>query len=974
MTMKSMKGFLRRLVVTLPWLLVVMAIRPVLAADEVSVVSYFLVQQTRLSRTVNELTYRVSVQNSGGTKQQVVGTVVSKSPYITITDPTVSFGNILADATVTSDDTITLRHDRSVSFNEADLGWQFSSQPANVTAAGLLKGEASQLAVDIVQDFDSDDRVNDSEFSTTATGEEIARTKLLIAIRNDLTIGDVNALLSSIGARVTMLFEATPLVLVRIPDPGSVESLAAIVELLRADPRVRYVNIADRASDNQLPATFQTDASSRHDLARIDHHMAIGAHAAWNAKDALAYSRSKSPLLLVDDHFGDGTPDKYFAISNVAESRFGTKKLVSHGYHVLGIIIGTFATDSTDRGDVTGIYPGSLNLIVVDHIVDDKSVLDWPTAEGKMIHAIRDSANNVRAEKKRKVVVNSSNGYQLACTVLPSPSYCSSMALAWIEMVRGTKESGSLEGQFLHVVSAGNIRDPTESANALFNSPYTKAHLANDLLDKQGAPISALTNTIVIEDRTNTSFTSTQDRITANCLGNRSKIGGDLSAIGTNVFSFAGAKVGVKNDFGTSMAAPQVAGLAAYVWALNPDLTPQGVINILKSTASLPADLPTGAQQRCATTSWLDDNVPPAPVVDAYGAVLAADNASALSSGGDKFKAPARLAILDIANSNGTPGSDSKFDKADLKEWVKQIDSGKGLFEYSRYDLNGDGRTGSPTATRLVDVFDLNIDTKISTAPDWVEVTIEGQPWKFDESAVTDRDILCYYAYSGLYTETAKGERKQLLESKLPETSSLVANDDFVSTDQGIPITFNVKENDGSHDDSMSLDKIEFAKLNVLDSSKGTVIDNHDGTITFTPAPAVTGNVFLEYSLRDPCGELSRTARVTVFVIGTQPPSCQPPNITFFAPDQTCIGYWRPDDSGMMATLTFNLGNPDIVSVSGNPQTLPYNYVGPLPPPASYIGTFIAGNVKGSTTVRVLATHPDGTSQYYSDWFITNNW
>jgi uncharacterized protein YjdB len=114
---------------------------------------------------------------------------------------------------------------------------------------------------------------------------------------------------------------------------------------------------------------------------------------------------------------------------------------------------------------------------------------------------------------------------------------------------------------------------------------------------------------------------------------------------------------------------------------------------------------------------------------------------------------------------------------------------------------------------------------------------------------------------------------------------------------------------------------------------------------------------------------VSASASATI----TIPPAlCNPLAITFYAPGQTCTSWWQPDGTGMPASLSFQISNPGVVSVQGSPVTLPSNYSGAYPPAQQYIGTFVAGSASGTSTVQVLATHPDGSSQYYNTWSIKN--
>jgi hypothetical protein len=180
---------------------------------------------------------------------------------------------------------------------------------------------------------------------------------------------------------------------------------------------------------------------------------------------------------------------------------------------------------------------------------------------------------------------------------------------------------------------------------------------------------------------------------------------------------------------GTSFAAPQVAGLAAWLWSLSPALSVDETIAILKN---------------CYNGKW----------VDAYKAVLSLDHSEAT--------AVVRKWILDVADGNGQQGSNGAFDEKDIQMYIDSLlayeaERVSAVPPYSRdhsiFDLNGDGFTGDTTGTPSTAPFDLDVNVPPAYAT--VSVTPCNDPTVFDttydEHAVTDRDILRYYAYSSLY-------------------------------------------------------------------------------------------------------------------------------------------------------------------------------------------------------------------------------
>jgi hypothetical protein len=194
---------------------------------------------------------------------------------------------------------------------------------------------------------------------------------------------------------------------------------------------------------------------------------------------------------------------------------------------------------------------------------------------------------------------------------------------------------------------------------------------------------------------------------------------------------------------GTSFATPQVAGLASYLWLLSPTLRSQ------------PAET-----TRQAILQNTVNGMSVSGIVDAYAAVLSLDAAQLPTP----QSAPVRLALLDVK-------TDGVFDEQDLALFVQHYftqNSDGSLTavaptaaDFSRYDLNGDGYTGGPNSER----FDLDRvgSTQFGrTKYSMVTQSIENEDMTYDEQFLTDVDILCYYAYSDLYTGHTDARRDLL--------------------------------------------------------------------------------------------------------------------------------------------------------------------------------------------------------------------
>lgn len=685
---------------------------------------------------------------------------------------------------------------------------------------GGLAGPSGAPAVAAVEDvFTPEAYVVPAE----STGSTV-RTQIELVFARDATVGQVNTLLRSIGGRIVSQREGVLIAVVRIPDPGGLAALDALLASLAASPGLRAANPVALAATGELPAIIDAGTG---EVALVRHQLAVRAHAAWNARAAL--DSATPPAFVIADDFGDGPPGELFGL-NVRDADYAEGLATTgHGYHVLGIAATSFdPTGGSFFADaVTGMYPGSLDV----RAVDQRLGLASPTTQDRLLEEVEEASGNV--------VVNTS--LQAACeTAADNERFCTDDAarargLSWLERVRGTDPARSLEGKFVHVTAAGNRAAGIGTNDASIGGWDAASAALYPIFVGGGADplvrVPNLTNTLVVEN-----FESTDaEPFAPACRSASSDAGGTLAAMGESVISFVSPTT-TGTLSGTSMATPQVAGLAAYVWALRPSLSPTELIALLRRTG-------TAADASCGSAP---------PVIDAYAALLAADE------GGAAW--PVRSAILDVADGAGEPGENGSFDEADLALHFDKLAAGAGAIDYGRHDLNGDGRTGTEPDTTRTARLDLDADGSYGT----IEQEVEGVTVRYDEARVSDRKALCYYAYSALY-DGDPGARTATLG--LPECVRLAVDGLFpTSVQPGVANALTVVVTDRDLPGS-SAPRGQGGVRVELTPTGGTVGDfagttNSEGVFR-TTATAFTGQPLLQIQIvvRAPEGtELARTS------------------------------------------------------------------------------------------------------------------
>ena len=615
-----------------------------------------------------------------------------------------------------------------------------SSLPGNIDDISPPPGTLTELSgspdspvSSALYDFSKLDPIPASETETDAAGARIARTVLEIWLQDDATVAQVNRLLDDINGGIIDISENVPAMLVRINDPGSLDALQTIIDDITVNPAVAWVRKAVYPELSSLPANVDLNVPTQ--IEAIGHQLTVGAHAAWNVRDALSSAQGIRPTMVVVDAFGAGAPFSDYGVRASVNDYANIQNPSRHGYHVLGIMAADYGGGNDERGRITGIYPGNLEVSAIDILGDTQVTGALNSGADPMPYIENKLRDRLRELNGNNIVVNTSLGFPCK-TAAGAAQYCTDSyarqaAISWILKVRGW----GLDNTFLHIAAAGNI---TAGGNpyARLDNPFAAAHLTRDLALPDGTPVPALTNTLVVESLTRNGASVYQPL----CRSAGSKGGGDISGVGTDVWSLAGPRPGdgVIQKSGTSMAAPQVAGLAAYVWALDPGLDVATLISRLKASSRPVMPAAVYQIQTCSLGQ-------PASMIDAYAAVLSVDKASAIDGTGQPADARVRGTLLDIADGTGSLGSNGQFDEYDLTQWLLLLQQMVTTPDYSRYDLNGDGITGGGGVER----FDLNIDGLFASQ---VSLTIQGKTINYDETRLTDMQILCYYAYSPLYT------------------------------------------------------------------------------------------------------------------------------------------------------------------------------------------------------------------------------
>jgi hypothetical protein len=697
--------------------------------------------------------------------------VASTAPGATLTNETTAHANL----TVTAPGTYTVRlivNDGALNSTPDDVAVLFAE-------GVLLQGDPSALAKDLVLDLAP------VGVSPAQVQDGIILTRLDLFLDPAATVGQLNAALVHVQGSIVTMLHTIPSVTIAIPQPVDLDALAALAGVLNGMPGVALASLAHAPAAKQLPPSPAGDQINLNQLAQL---LPARFPAAWNASllatkgfnNESPCAARKVSVLIADEYKGTlagagelqlGTETESFPIFGLPASNSAL-----HGYEVAATLAAQF-----DAANPTGANPFT-------DCLDLNGVQLFGLSEFQSIARI------VSSFPAGRFLLNYSEGYgdelkclATSCTPAVVLQELSTALQRAYHTVTWKALSTSRWDDFLAGVAAGNERDLPATiiypglgvsvadsfmSIATLNQPLLAGFLSDtSLWDPKQQPPPGGFPTLLPRDLT--AFNRYAQALGADHIGPA----GNVLMVGAGTAGFTSQDVAeaafsdsspdvfavgsaivmpTETIEGSSFSAPQVTGLASYLWLLS-----AGAKAHIPNFNDL-NDLPTSTTRQAILA-----NTRPGTgvnLIDAYATILSIDLAQPPATA----TAPIRLALLDLNN-------DGKFDEGDVAAFLGIFLDSSGAHvepttqDYSRFDLNGDGFTGG-SRTEQFDLDRVGSTQYGATRYDTsVSQQIEGSLVPFDETKLTDLQILCYYAYSPLYQGDTTA-RKNLLEGHCGST------------------------------------------------------------------------------------------------------------------------------------------------------------------------------------------------------------
>jgi beta-lactam-binding protein with PASTA domain len=615
-----------------------------------------------------------------------------------------------------------------------------SQGPPMALNATLIPGVGG-LSITVSQGVvGSMDQLDPAEISCDSQQACVVRSAMTVQFRSTVTVSAANSLIQSIAGSVVGMTPGSTVVALRIPAPSNLAAYWALISQVGANPLVLSVRAAEIPHTGSLPSGYTTSDP------KLDFLLAVRNAAAWTISSHYAPVNPKIVTVFVADAFMGGPPvPGAFSVQYDLGNVFGRGitqaspsvtscpwvDVPNHGWSVLSAMAGSFAGA---QPVATGILGTRVHVILWDYCASN--FINYPN----IVRELNDAMQYGPVIVSSSIYADGSDNKHVAAA-----GTVSSEAALWLDALRGQNialRSASETGDnfWIYAMAGNNAKYGGQSG---LNTPFAfsadigvpGSTLAQNVtsvgsVDLVAAPAGAVSNSGADSD-TSAPFTNPMTGVYA--------VAGHYTGVTDNdprskgaVWSFYDGGNSAAYDSGTSFAAPQAAGLAAYMFAMS-----DGASLSLKQI-----------NERILGTS---NN----GVIDSYAALLSID--SGITSPAEAKMRIALLATCNVPKASATPlclsvAPDADFDEAALADIVSHLPSTNAVLDYSRYDLNGDGFTGGPSMAS----FDLDVSYQGSGTPLYTkkvpsQMPIAGVSMTFDETKLTDAQILCYYAYSPLY-------------------------------------------------------------------------------------------------------------------------------------------------------------------------------------------------------------------------------
>lgn len=618
--------------------------------------------------------------------------------------------------------------------------------PPTQALEGRLAGEPQSPAVEGVR------RAGPLPAPASEIGDDgLLRTRLRAVLAPNGTVEQVNQALELHQASIVSMRSGHYAVTLAVPEQSSFEAARALADALAATAGFILVRPAF-----ELGAEAMRSAPAARDLPPsgtqgLNHWTLMRMPAAWNAA-ALAVDNGERVGALVPDWYGQLTPHPQIGSQSFSGNGTVTADR-DHGFMMSGLIGANYNDEP-----VTGASPSPGELVGITSIPlgglaswSDVffEIHDQLPSSGRVVLSTSLGPDRLGPDREAEELFKD----ELIDRALN--------ALFWREVFADDYD------RFLHVGAAGNTADvsPGTASDVDYDAAWFVSARWDDPYNL--IPQSLLTDQerLDLEAIFTSSYTTDPGTLArspnvlavggSNAAGQRLAISNaneDIRTIAVDVASTCASSVsgcvgGIGSTTGTSAAAAMVSGIAAYLWNLSPTM----------SVADLKDRLLTGYQSGSLVPGLLD----------AYNLALALDGPL------DIANARVRHTLLDVTGPGIDTPTNGAFDEEDIVQFQTRFQNFETMRDgvvaqqwsanpdYSRYDLNGNGITHEfgDGEDLYAGPFDLDSDGQVTAG---ITQVIEGQTLPFDEHALTDQDILCYYAYSDLYAGDLTSRRNLL--------------------------------------------------------------------------------------------------------------------------------------------------------------------------------------------------------------------